>query len=179
MAKDGTESKLVEPAVEETKGFYDWDDEELDTTIGTDRYQLLRVTDTVHEFWPDGRDRGKALTEVVEGPDAGRKGPNLTFSHQGNSGTTKAGKPFTIPDVDAQKRFIREIRAVHDNNVIQFTNGKLFDSTMMAEALEAIEGDVVIAWVTKRGRFTDASLLYAVSNPPEDYTSEADAEDYD
>ena len=173
-----TDTKPVEESVIETKGFYDHSDDELVSTIATDRYQMLRVTETHHEFWPDGRDRGKAITEVVEGSDTGRRGPQLSFSHQGSSGISKAGKSFRIPDVDAQKRFIREIRAVHDNQVIPFTNPKTFDSTMMAEALEAIEGDLFLAWVTKDGQYTRAAQLFAVSNPPEDYMSDEEAADY-
>lgn len=182
-------TKEVEKSVEDVRGFYDYDENELVTTIGTERYHLLRVTETSNLFWPDGRDRGQAITEVAEGPDQGRRGPRLTFSHQGSSGTSRAGKAFNIPDEDAQKRFIRDIRAIHDIyndddtdavvNEIPFSNPTAYDTMMMAEAMEAIEGDLFIAWVAKDGQYTRATQLFRLSNPPDDYQTDEDAAGFD
>jgi len=181
--------KAVEQSVEDTKGFYDYNEDELVTTIATERYHLLRVTETTNSFWSDGRDRGQAITEVAEGLDQGRRGPRLTFSHQGSSGTSRAGKSFHIPDEDAQKRFIRDIRAIHDiysdddtnivTNEIPFSNPTAFDTMMMAEAMEAIEGDLFIAWVAKDGQYTRATQLFRLSNPPDDYQTDEEAAGFD
>jgi len=173
---------------QETKGFYDYTDDEIAAagTMPAERYYHLRVTEAIADEWPDtGDPRGVVKTEVVEGSFAGRFGPRITLSNQGTHGPKlikngpRAGQTFEIPDSEAEIKFIASVKSLNGGDLPKVSDPFSYDHAMMDECMEVLEGNEFVAWVTKRGQFNDIRSIFAMDNLPDDYMSEADAEGYD
>lgn len=179
-------TKTTNPA--ETKGFYDYTDDELAAagSLPAERYYHFRVSEAVADRWPDtGDPRGVVKTTIMEGSFTGRTGPRITLSNQGTHGPklikngARAGQTFEIPDAEAEIKFIALVQSLNGGELPKVSDPRVFDHEMMDDCMEVLEGNEFVAWVVKRGQYNDIRSIFSMDNLPDDYMSEADAEGYD
>ena len=149
---------------EKMKGFYEFAED--DGSLPDGLYHLKTVSPEL-SAWEDGRDRLVVGTEVMDGEFIGNFGPRLTWSiPQRFEGVSAAGKPFVITEDNQKRTLASQVMAVTDGSV-ELTNPQNFDSAMLQEIAEQVEGREFYAQVKKNAKgYSNVQRVYALSEPP-------------
>lgn len=153
------------------KGFYDYTEDELRTTLPKDTYHL-RVTGYETGFWDDGRERVDVQTEVASGPHAGKFGPRKTWSLGDSDGVTADGREFHVDGEDAAKGLIRDVNAITDGQRIALSNPGEYNMAMLEEIGKQLVGREFVANVSEdKNGYARMGRIYPMSAPPKTFKS--------